>query len=370
MTCRFTTAGATVLVMLSGFLMTPPAWSQVVVQRRPIRLFYESYYSPATAASLQVLAEAEYLRASGQMQRDFAEARIRNEQARRLHGENRVQDLLNKIKMREIAEADRAQRIREQIAKRRENNEKTWERLKNHPELTSGEIRSGRALNFLKNRLATSLITYQSSSGKDNAAVRDVTRQMLVTSQIIHALQVRQVLDRGESLIFRLDEGRPIQVDWWPPGLKFPELKSARANFERARNEVFEAQNQDAFDDKIRKLLVAHASLEDEFLMLKPHAEWVKTQHSIRVYLDGKAFMKSLVNEIRRLERVGLGQHAAKDLSFQGGDMTELLTHMIRNGLEFAPPRPGDEPVYEQAFHMLKDLYVATEADAAENAGK
>ena len=370
MTRSLATSSAVVLLILPALLAPLPASGQDLPGRRTTRieLNYNSYFGPATAASLQIQADAQYLRAVGQMQVDFAEARILHAEARKLEGENRAQELLAKIKFREVLDAKRGQRIRENIAMRRQNNEKTWERLKNHPELTSGEILTGRALNFLKDRLSTNVITYQGDKKNANSASQDVAKQLQVTPEMIHGLQVREVLGRGERLIFRLDEGRPIQVDWWPPGLRDPGLKGECTAFEKARNDVFAAQTQETFDANINKLLLAHEKLEHEFLFLKPHAERVKTQQSIHIYLDGKAFLRSLVSEIRRLERVGRGQNAARDLAFRGSDVTELLTHMVRNGLEFGPAKPGDEPAYQQVFHMLRDLYVATETDALESA--
>ncbi len=377
MTRSLAVTWVTVLLVLSAALMPQTAHSQGVVLAQPygFRLYYGSYYSPATEVSYRIQAEAQYLRGYGQMQKDFADARVRHAEAARLEGENAVLNRLNKIKIRELMEADREKRIMEQIDKRRKNNEKTWERLKNHPELTAGEIRSGRALNFLLNRLSTNLITYHTAE-KDQtySSSQEVERQMRVTPEMIHALQVRQVLDRGEALVFRLDDGHPIQVDWWPPALRTSELKSVRSKFEGARQDVFEGPEAE-FETKIKMLLVAHSELEDEFLLLPAHAARFKagqsnSQQAMHDYLDGKAFLKSLLSEVRRLQKVGPGQTAARDLSFKGSDLTELLTHMVRNGMQFAPPKPGDEPVYTQMFGMLRDLYLATEADAEETAQK
>lgn len=320
--------------------------------------------SPATAAALQIQAESQFLKDYGQMQKDLAEARQQHAEAGKLEGDAAIQKVLNNIKLREIKEADHAKQVRKKIASRRVNYETTWERLKHHPELTSGEIATGRALNFLKNRLSGSFITYQPADKDSDATAKEVARLLHVKPSTVHALQVRQMVGRGEALIFRLDDGQPIQVDWWPPALRTPQLRMARTNFERVRNEVFATQSPDEFYRKIDNLLLAHARLEGEFLTQQPHSERIKTQQSIHDYLDGKAVLRSRLSEVRRLHRVGPHLAAASDLAFKGDDMTELLTHMVRNGLEFAPAKPGDETAYQQAFHMLRDLYVAIETDA------
>lgn len=374
MTRLFVTFCVAVMALFSAYWSPLPAWSQEQpekgARRKRTPLKYEFLLGPAASAALQIQALTQHKQVEAQIEKDFAEARERHANAAKLEGEAEVQDVMNRIKIREIEEADRARRIRENIAKRKENNAKTWDRLKHHPELTSGEILTGGALNFLKNRLSTTLITYQPSEKESAARTQAVSSQLQLTPTMIHALQVRQLVGRGESLVFRLDEGRSIQVDWWPPALRIAELKTPRLNFERARNELFEAQTPDQFYDKIKLLLVAHAKLEDEFLSREPHAERVKNQNSIHDYLDGKAVLRSKLSEIRRLHRVGPGQTAAGALSFKSDDLTELLTHMVRNGLEFAPPKPGDEPAYQQVFHMLRDLYVATQADADETAAR
>ena len=50
-------------------------------------------------------------------------------------------------------------------------------------------------------------------------------------------------------------------------------------------------------------------------------------------------------------------------LRYDGANLVTLLTHMSRNGLEFAPSLPGEEPAYQQLFHMMRDLYVAVGED-------
>jgi len=331
----------------------------------PIQLNFGAHLSPATAASLQIQAEAEYLRAYGQMQIDFAEARILHAEARKLEGENAMRALLDKIQKRDILEADRAKRIGRTLIKHRANYEKKLEQLRFHPELSANEINTGSALNFLKNRLSSNAITYHTAS-KETYATQDVSRQLRVTPEVIHALQVRQAVAHGESLVFRLDDGRSLQVDWWPPALRNTEIKSIRLKFERARNEVFEARDPDKFDLKIRELLLAHAQLEAAFVNQASYS-WEKrrvTGSALNDYRDGKNVLRSLLAEIRRLEKLGPGQSPTRSLAFQGNDLMQLLTHMVRNGLEFAPAKPGDEPAYQQVFHMLRDLYAAAEADA------
>jgi hypothetical protein len=331
----------------------------------PVTLNFGSHLSPATAASLQIQAEAEYLRAYSQMQVDFAEARKLHAESVKLEGENSVQAVINKIRKREIIEADRAVRIGERLTKHRAHYEKMLEQLKFHPELSAKEINTGVALNFLKNRLSSSVAAYHAASSGTSSA-SEVARQLRITPEIRHALQVRQAVAYGESLVFRLDDGRSVQVDWWPPALRSPEVTPYRSTFEKLRNEVVQARTQEVFENKILELLVAHDKLDAAFINQEAYSFDKRRISSTAVndYRDGKNMLRSLAAEIRRLQKVGRSESATSNLGFQGDNATDLLVHMVRTGLDFAPAKPGDEAAYQKVFHMLRDLYVAAEADA------
>jgi len=328
---------------------------------------YRSYYGPATAASLEIQAEAQYLRAYGLVQRDLAVARIHHAEAQSLELANAKQALHDHLERRELLEAEHNRQIAKRLKGKRESDQRILERLKNHPELNGGEVKTGVALNFLKNRLSPTVVTFRSASMGSRAAVEEVAAQLHVTPEIVHGLQVRQNLSKGETFVFRLDEGRPLQVDWWPPALRAPELKEARSQFEDARAKALEAQSNAEFDGCIRKLILRHAVLEEAFLNMQTRATRLKSQQAWVACNDGKAFLQTLSGEIRRMEKLGPGRAKPETLVYQGAELPELLAHMVRNGLEFAPAKPGDEPAYEQVFHMLRDLYVAFESVAAQN---
>ena len=328
---------------------------------------YRYYYGPATAASLEIQAEAQYLRAYGLVQRDLAVARIHHAEAQRLELANAKQALHDHLERRELLEAEYNRKIAKRLKGARERNERILERLKNHPELNGGEVHTGVALNFLKNRLSPTVVTFRSASMGSREAVEEVAAQLHVTPEIVHALQVRQNLSKGETFVFRLDEGRPLQVDWWPPALRAPELKDARTQFEAARAKALESQSSDDFDVCIRKLILRHAALEEAFLSMQNREKRLKSQQAWVACNDGKAFLQTLSGEIRRMEKLGPGRSGPETLVYQGSELPELLAHMVRNGLEFAPAKTGDEQAYQQVFHMLRDLYVAFESDAAQN---
>ena len=81
-----------------------------------------------------------------------------------------------------------------------------------------------------------------------------------------------------------------------------------------------------------------------------------------REFQAGQRFLESLAGELFRLRDLGPNALGPASRKFQGDNLIELLTHMSRNGLEFAPAQAGDEAAYFQVFHMMRDLF-ATIAD-------
>lgn len=337
--------------------------STVVLPNDGIRLNYGSYFGGATAASLQIQAEAQYLQAYGLAQRDLAVARVVHAEAQRLEQANSMQAVRDYYERKELREAERERQIEKRLKNKEKGNERILARLNKYPELNGTEIITGVALNFLKNRLGATVVTFRSASMGSRDAVDDVSRQLHVTPGIVHSLWVRQSLGRGETFVFRLDEGRPLQVDWWPPVLRSPELNDVRSRFEKARAEVFKLQTSADFEAGIRRLILAHAALQEAFVNAQTRDKRLQSVQAWESYNDAKAFLETLSGEVRRLHKLGPGQTVPQDLAYKGTELPELLAHMVRNGLEFAPAKPGDEPAYNQVFHMLRDLYAAFEAD-------
>ncbi|MBS0263707.1 MAG: hypothetical protein JSS02_17320 [Planctomycetes bacterium] len=364
--------GAAVLVSLLSF--AGPSVALLLAQESlggttnsgGVQLNFGSHYGPATAASLQIQAEAAYARAYGELQKDLALARIRHAQARALEGRNSVQAVRDHIAKQRLLEEERDRRIGTQLAKQHKTHAKILERLKNHPELNGGEVETGVALNFLKNRLATKIINFRAESMGAQDAVREVSRQLKVTPDIVHSLRVREKVRRGDAFVFRLDEAQGLQVDKWPPVLRAPELRPARKRFMDAREAVFAPGNQNESEeqqyDKLRNLIVALNDLELAFLQSDGSKTRTKSGHTWAAYLDGKAFLQTLGSEIRRMEKVGAAG-PSQSLAFRGDYFPDLLAHLVSNGLEFAPVIPGEERAYHVVFEMMRDLWLAVEFD-------
>ena len=52
-----------------------------------------------------------------------------------------------------------------------------------------------------------------------------------------------------------------------------------------------------------------------------------------------------------------------KAIKFEGGNVFQLIRHMDRTGLAFAPPVPGGERVYRSLLTAMRGLYLTWGAD-------
>jgi hypothetical protein len=327
---------------------------------RPAARFYG--YSPATAISAQVHAEADFLRAYGEAAADLSVAQEIRARAVRLEIDNSVEYVKAYWERRSINEAERLKRHRTAVQRRQVRNNHRWQQLKDHPELSVEAIPDGTALNFLLDRLAGGALAYQFTSD-DDSEVHDGIAQLELPADIVHQLRVRQDRPGGEQLVFRLDEGRPLDIGWWPAALRGTELQTERARFEQARA-AWTASSQKNSEELLKELFSAYDALTNAFHQHHTRARRLKSTNAHREYGLAKRFLQSLAGELYYLRSAGSKFADQDSLRFSGNNLLLLLTHMSRNGLEFAPALPGEEAAYHQVFHMLRDTYVAVNDDA------
>jgi hypothetical protein len=348
---------------LPAFLLVAAFSSQAEAQRIVwIRPRYRApYYSPATAISAQIHAEANYLRAYGEAAVDLNAARILRARAVNMELKNSVDYVKAYWERRSIAEAEKLKRHKTLAQKEDIRNSHLWQRLRDHPDLSVEAIPNGTALNFLLDRMAGGVLAYKFSAGEGNLDP-NLLGQLKLDAETLHQLRVRQDLPSGEKTVFRVDDGKPLDVGWWPAALRGSEYQRERSRFEQARSAVMSGSEASA-EDNLKALFAAYDELVESFYA--HHNRRVRL-HSIQTHREyglAKRFLQSLGGELYRLRSVG--PKAAKDdsLKFTGDNLIALLTHMSRNGLEFAPSQPGEESAYHRVFHMMRDLYVAVADD-------
>ncbi len=345
---------------LATFAAGVQAWGQAVYTPR----YNWSYYrAPVSYAG-------DVMRAYGEMNVDLAVARERHAIARRLEIANSIEEVKAVWERRTIGEIERYKRMTHLLDSQKKQNSKTWDRIQNHPELTGPAIINGSALNFLLNRLNSTLLAYDFAGGTSGNP--ELIRELPLSPSTIHSLKLRQRSTNNQSFIFRADEGTALNVDWWPYALGAPEFHSQRRTFEQARERVIsESKNGKISYDAIKALSKSLNDLQIAFLEKYSGSAKTDNAHGSRMetwnhYNTGKRFLTSLEGEVRRLAQTQKSTAFDGSLKFDGDNVLALLTFMSRNGLDFAPSEPGEEAAYHELFKSMRDLYgTVAEADDA-----
>ncbi|MFN0055063.1 MAG: hypothetical protein ACKV0T_23060 [Planctomycetales bacterium] len=351
-------SGLCVLVMWQVSI----AQGQVLVRRN-----WAPYHVGATALSTQILATAEYVRASGEATRNAAEAREIRARAVRQEIVNSKEWVKAYFERREINEAERLKKFISQHDRLELQHAKTWELLRDDPEVTGPMIINGEALNFLLNRLSGSVLAYQFSM---NPAANDLENNefLRLDPQTVAGLQVQRDLPNGRRLVFRLAKGVATDVENWPYALSGEEFLTQRQAYNEARAQVIlVARNGGETRPAAAKLSRAYDALDAAYWKVNGRESRLKGAAKSAEYWHqhcrAQRFLKSLAGEVAQLQEAG-GTLAEDGLSFRGAHLIALLTHMSRNGLEFAPAADSDTAAYHQVFRRMRDLYVNI-ADAA-----
>jgi hypothetical protein len=350
-----------VLALTAAAVFVPAADAQVCL--RPGRCI--AAFSPGTAISAQIHAEANMLRAYGEAAVDFEVARNYRAKAVEMEIKNSVDYVRAYWDRRSIGEAERMKRHMTAARKQELRNSHLWKRLRDLPELSAESIPNGVALNFLLDRLAGGVLAYRFSEGGAELSLSSL-EQLELPPQTIHQLRVRQDLATSGNTVFRLREGKPLDVDWWPAALRSGTFQSERKQFEAARTVLMASASDESLENNLKGTFKAYDDLAAAFHQHHTRSVRLKSVQDHRQYGLAKRFLQSLAGELYRIREVGVKALQNDSLRYDGSNLVSLLTHMSRNGLEFAPSLPGEEPAYQQLFHMMRDLYVAVGEDQAE----
>jgi hypothetical protein len=361
MICRNlrTVAPLFLAVFSAGVIETKPVSGQVTYARRN----WAAYQSPATPISAEIHATADLVRAYGEATVDDAAAREIRSRAVRQEIENSVEFVRAYWERRSINEAERLKRYVSPLQRAKKQNSKTWERLRDHPELNGPAIAEGAALNFLLNRLASSVLAYQLTSTSQSRDLKE-SDELRLNDEVLHRLRLKRDSTDGKAVIFRADEGVTLAIDWWPYALRGEEFVSQRRDYEKARSAVVLAgRNGKDAHAEIGRLLKAYDQLDAAFRKQNDRESRLKNQAAFRHYTTARQFLQGLAGEVLQFQVAGGARALEDDMRFHGDHLIALLTHMSRNGLEFAPALPGDEAAYRMLFHMMRDVYVAVADD-------
>lgn len=330
------------------------------------------YWSnPRTALSSYIHAQADLTRAQGQAAVDFADARrlvafaVDKEldnwlKHMRTYWQRKLDYETNRMRLNHLKQIAKGQRLND----RRWMKSRQWERLKNNPELNRNAIQQGTALNFLLERLANTVGTYDIDRLEGRVGAEEFAALQLTPDEL-HALQLCQTGTGGGKLIFRADGSSNEHISWWPFRLRDEQLAPQRDAYMNARREVIaQARDGGQIDqEKLHQLAEAYGDLSREFYRIYvAEEEATKGWENFRQFYAARAFIHSLGTELQRLQNTGDGRalhilsgfHPKED----GKDVLGLLAFMNRNGVEFAPAQPGDEYAYHKVFDMMRSIYV------------
>ena len=326
------------------------------------------YYDPYYAITDRIYAQATLIQAQGEAAVSYATARGLNANAYSTELDNWKKQVraywdTKIIAERKRLELEHVQQISRMkyINNRKWENSRTWERLKNHPELSDSQIRSGKALNFLLDRLAASALPYEFNSGSSRFGP-EALREVSLTDEWLANI----TLEQG-AIQFPANLSVAEEINHWPYLLRWDEFDDERTTFEAARRKVLEESRADgqASVDSIRELQESLLLLANAFHRSRKVKTWVHENIRYSQFNAVDRFLHDRDREIARLEETGdirpFQDRDGYDPDVDGANVISLLTYMNRNGISFAPASPGQEWAYYDLFSTMRAIYLTVD---------
>jgi hypothetical protein len=343
---------------LSGPTFTNPNWGT---------------YDPYRTFSSRIYWQADLIRAQGQAAVDYAQARGIHADAYSKELDNWEKEvraywdrkITGETKSLELAHVRQIARL-EYLNDRKWTNNRNWDRIKNHPELTDSSIASGRALNFLLYRLSASALPYQFDP-KNSPFGDDVLTQLKLDDAWLG-----DVLLQHGKFRFPANQTLQEQINLWPYILRWEEFDAERHDIELAREAVIAESKEDGKvdSDSIKRFQTAIMVLSKKLHRSETVAEYVKVPLRYTHFGLSDRFLRQLDREVTELEKRGdirpFQNRKGFDPATDGDHAIGLLCFMNRNGVEFAPATPGNEHAYHNLYVMMRALYL-TVADSDES---
>lgn len=164
---------------------------------------------------------------------------------------------------------------------------------------------------------------------------------------------------KGSQLIMRAGQSGMLESRW-PPALRGPESDVARADFERARDQVLASLRAGKAPVTHDQQIELMRALDGLFVSLEE--AYPKTRRidpaEFMTYNSGKRFVQSLMAQVHRLVNSDDTSLFERSLAFNGDSVVDLVRHMYQNGFMYAPPKPGGEETYRKLFKTMRELYL------------
>lgn len=331
----------------------------------PPRRIHWAYYDPYYAVTNRVYAQASLIRAQGDAAVSYSTARNLNAEAYSKELDNwkkRVRTYWDTkiLTERKRMELDHVQQIKrwKYLNDHKWTNSRTWDRLKNHPELSSAGIKSGQALNFLLDRLTASALPYEfdpETSQFGSEALREVS----LSDDWLASITLKH-----EAMTFHANESGKDSIDYWPYLLRWEDFTEERLAYESAREKALKESKQTGTVSvqSIQQLQDSLLKFANSFHRSSKAKKWVHENLRYSHFNSADRFLHELDKEIVRLEKTGdirpFQGRGGYDPDEDGKHVISLLIYMNRNGIEFAPAEPGCEWAYFDLFASMRAIYL------------
>ncbi|SMP40468.1 hypothetical protein SAMN06265222_101445 [Neorhodopirellula lusitana] len=315
----------------------------------------------------RMYALAEVYRSADGWFQDFNDLRVKDaiadefqldvwKKAVKDHFDRRIKNLEGKM-----AVVDQYQQKNDQVLRvRRANQQRRLQRLFEDPRY-AGKVES--AMNDLLVAFSGNPIGYGVGLDKYFATHPSHSRWDL-SPEMLEAIRVQSPNKKGGKFVFPLSDPLPLQFDWWPPIFREPVFGPLIHELETKRDQLFALGEQNARlpVEAINDLDSANARLSQAFYGMFP-PPW-RNMPTVRV-LELIAAERHLIQLSREIEAVrdrgtlnAMTRGQYFDPLRDGENVGTLIAWMTRNGMQFAPPRPGSEDVYANLMTQMKDMYV------------
>jgi len=318
-----------------------------------------------TAASDFVDALGEYLEGEGEFLMKQAMARKKIAEAVDMELDNwkkhvttyyerRSESMLGQMRKKELYQerADQILRFRDNRMRR------MYDSIKKHPERGGGHNVAN--MNFLLDLFVGTPLGYGYRIEDIQGADSNHDRWNL-DPEILHHLQVK-TSSRGQgSLVFRLDEPKPIGLEW--PGFFLdPQYDAFRASVEALSEDLGRTTTPKAQLQIVNDLDNAFAALSQHFYRTFSPQQFrlSKDKTELRRQLRADQFLDQKHKELAFFrENPGRAIELTNRFNpvVDGKNAATLVTWMNRNGLQFASPEPGEEASYNAVMLMMLELY-------------
>ena len=347
------------------------AFSQRVVYV-PGRVHW-TVYDPYRSVTSRIYAQSSLIRAQGSAAVSFSIARNLHAAAYAKELENWKEEVRaywdrKMISQRKQMEYDHVRQIARMkyLNDKKWTNNRTWERLKNHPELSDTSIKSGAALNFLLDRLTASALPYEFDPNNTRFG-EEALREISLDDDWLGDITLAQ-----GNYQFQANQRVQEEIDLWPYLLRWEQFEEERQAFESARKTVLEEseKNGEASVESIRRMQDTLLLLANAFHRSTAVKSWVREHLRFSQFNAVDRFLHNLDREIVRLEETGdirpFQGRSGYDPKVDGKHVISLLSYMNRNGIEFGPAQPGNEYAYHDLFTTMRAIYL-TVADEDES---